>query len=83
MIDLDIQGRVQDLLSRYFYDSQADISLGTRIGKDLGADSLDLTELQMQLEEEFNVMLTVEESQELITQDTTVHDWVNCLKEKV
>ena len=44
-----------------------DISMDTHILNDLGADSLDLVELIMALEDEFNLVITDETARELYT----------------
>lgn len=44
-----------------------DITLDTHITNDLGADSLDLVELIMALEDEFNLVVTDEAARELYT----------------
>ena len=44
-----------------------DINMDTHIINDLGADSLDLVELIMALEEEFNLVVTDEAARELYT----------------
>ena len=43
------------------------ISMDTHIVNDLSADSLDLVELMMALEEEFNLVITDESARELYT----------------
>jgi acyl carrier protein len=45
---------------------------------DLGVDSLDMLELQLELEKEFHISITDEEAEKL----TTVGSLVNYLKEK-
>lgn len=44
-----------------------DINMDTHIINDLGADSLDLVELMMALEDEFNLVITDETARELYT----------------
>ncbi|MBR5260999.1 MAG: acyl carrier protein [Oscillospiraceae bacterium] len=44
-----------------------DIGMDTHILNDLGADSLDLVELIMALEDEFNLVITDETARELYT----------------
>ena len=44
-----------------------DITMDTHIINDLGADSLDLVELIMALEDEFNLVVTDEAARELYT----------------
>ena len=56
-----------------------DIELTTDIARDLGADSLDLVEIAMDLEERFNILIKDEELLPL----RTVGDLVQYLEEKV
>ena len=54
------------------------ITMESRFKEDLGADSLDLFELVMALEDEYSVEIPAEELQEM----ATVGDVVNYLKDK-
>lgn len=46
---------------------KGDVELDKRLIDDLGADSLDLTALSMELESQFNIELTDEASREIVT----------------
>lgn len=50
--------KVRELLSKQFEVSEDQITMDTSIVDDLGADSLDVVELIMSLEEEFNIVVT-------------------------
>ncbi len=54
------------------------ITMETRFKEDLGADSLDLFELVMNLEEEYNIEIPAEELAEL----TTVGAFLNYITDK-
>lgn len=46
---------------------KGDVELDKRLIDDLGADSLDLTALSMELESQFNIEMTDEASREIVT----------------
>ena len=69
-----VQGRLVSL-----YGALNGIALATAFLDDLGADSLDLVELVMQLEEEFGVQLTDEEAARI----KTVEDAIRCIKRQL
>ena len=52
--------KVRELLSKQFEISEDQITMDTSIIDDLGADSLDVVELIMSLEEEFNIVISEE-----------------------
>ena len=51
----DIFKTMQDLIAEQFAIDADEISMDSSFGDDLGADSVDLVELVMAMEEEFNV----------------------------
>ena len=51
----DIFKTMQDLIAEQFAIDADEISMGSSFVDDLGADSVDLVELVMAMEEEFNV----------------------------
>ncbi len=53
----DIQDRVIDILSSQLGVSVGDITLEKNITNDLGADSLDIYEIVIELEDEFEVII--------------------------
>ena len=59
--------KIKSLLSSQLGIKEDRIQLNSRILEDLGADSLDLVELLMTLEDEFNVTVSDEESVNLKT----------------
>ena len=69
-----------DLISEQFGVEADTITMDTTFTDDLGADSLDIVELTMALEEEFGVS---EMSEEDIAGIATVGDLVNYLQNKL
>lgn len=69
-----------DLISEQFGVEADTITMETTFTDDLGADSLDIVELSMALEEEFGVS---EMSEEYIAGIATVGDLVNYLQNKL
>ena len=65
------QGRLASL-----YGATDGIALATAFLDDLGADSLDLVELVMELEEEFGVRISEEEAAQI----KTVGDAIDCIE---
>ena len=64
--------KVRGLLARQLEIEEEKISLDTDIIDDLGADSLDVVELMMSLEEEFGFVVTDESSNNVRTVDDVV-----------
>ena len=69
-----------DLISEQFSVEADTITMDTTFTEDLGADSLDIVQLSMALEEEFGVS---EMSEEDIAGIATVGDLVNYLQSKL
>ena len=59
--------KVQKALAEQFEVSPDTITLDTNLADDLGADSLDVVELIMSIEDEFGVSISDEEAANLIT----------------
>lgn len=53
--DADIFAKIQSVIAKQLGVDKEKITLESKISEDLGADSLDATELVMALEEEFNI----------------------------
>ena len=71
--------KVQKALAEQFEVSPDTITLDTNLIDDLGADSLDVVELIMYIEDEFGVSISDEEAANLITVQKIV-DFVEKLK---
>lgn len=70
--------KVRKLLAEQLNIAADKIDLKSRVIEDLGADSLDVVEMLMVLEDEFNVTVSDEESLQL----KTVGDIVNLIDSK-
>ena len=58
---------IKDILSQQFEVSPESISVDTNLVDDLGADSLDVVELIMSVEDEFGLSISDEDAVELTT----------------
>jgi acyl carrier protein len=63
----DIQGRVQEALAEQLGLGTHEVTPGARFEEDLDADSLDLVEVVLRLEEAFEIDIPEEEMQKLKT----------------
>lgn len=72
--------QLKDLLAEQFGVDADTITMDTSFEEDLGADSLDLVDMSMALEEVFGVEELTEEE---ISEITTVGDLVHFLQSKV
>ena len=70
--------RMKEIIAEQLSTEAEEITLETSFKEDLGADSLDLFELVMALEDEYSVEIPSEDLEKL----ATVGDVVNYLKEK-
>lgn len=70
--------RIRQLISEQFGYEESNITEDTDFKDDLGADSLDLFEMVMALEEEYSIEMPAEELADI----HTVGDIINYLKEK-
>lgn len=70
--------KIKEIIAEQLSCKVEDIEMGTSFKDDLGADSLDLFELVMALEEEYEVEIPSEDLAEI----NTVEDVVNYLKTK-
>ena len=59
--------KIQNILAQQFEVSADSISADTNIVDDLGADSLDVVELIMSVEDEFGFSIPDEDAAELVT----------------
>ncbi len=59
--------QVQKILSEQFEVSPDTITMSTSVVDDLGADSLDVVELIMALEDEYGVTISDDEAAQLVT----------------
>ena len=70
--------QIKKILAEQFSMSEDDINMDTSFTEDIGADSLDLVELVMALEQEFDIEIDDEEVEKI----KTVGDAVRYIKDK-
>ena len=70
--------KMREIIAEQLNSDEGEINVDTSFKDDLGADSLDLFELVMALEDEYSVEIPAEELQEL----TTVGAVIDYLKNK-
>ena len=75
----DVFAKMQELIHEQFAVEDSDITMETSFEEDLGADSVDLVELIMAMEEEFGIGEVAEED---LAELKTVGDCVNYLVNK-
>ncbi|HZX13271.1 MAG TPA: acyl carrier protein [Thermodesulfobacteriota bacterium] len=76
--DQELVGKVRKMIASQLGKSEDEISLESAFIEDLGADSLDLVELVMAMEDEFGVEISDEDAQRIIT----VQDAINYVLER-
>jgi len=69
--------KVKSIIAEQLGIEEADITLNSSFIEDLGADSLDIVELVMALEEEFDLVIPDEDAEKI----RTVGEAVNYIKE--
>jgi acyl carrier protein len=77
-----VEQRVREILTRNFGIRSAGMSGGSSFVTDLGADSLDVVEVIMELEEEFGVSMPDEAAERLRTIDDVIEYIVRQIREK-
>ena len=75
----EVFAKMQELIHEQFAVDDSDITMETSFEEDLGADSVDLVELIMAMEEEFGIREVAEED---LAELKTVGDCVNYLVNK-
>ena len=76
---MDIIARVKQIIAEQLGVDESDVTPEASFVDDLGADSLDLVELIMAMEEEFDIKIEDEEAEKIKTVQDTI-DFVNKLK---
>lgn len=69
---------IKRILAEQFSMSEDDITMDTSFAEDIGADSLDLVELVMALEQEFDIEIDDDEVEKI----KTVGDAIRYIKDK-
>ncbi len=72
-----IEERLKEIIIKQFAESEKTVTLESSFVNDLGVNSLDMVELVMELEDEFDVNIPDEDTQEM----QTVGDAVNYINE--
>ena len=73
---MEIEKIIKEILAEQLNQKLEQIQLDSSLIKDLKADSLDVVELVMTLEEKFNIQIPDEEAEKI----STVRDIVNYMK---
>lgn len=69
---MDVQETVKNIIADELCVKPEEVIPGALLVEHLGADSLDLVELTMALEEEFNIEVQDEDAEKLLTVDQVV-----------
>jgi acyl carrier protein len=75
----DLQDKVKDIIVEELGVEREKLTPDASFIEDLGADSLDIVELVMEFEKEFNIYIPDEDAEKM----RTVGDAMNYLREKV
>jgi acyl carrier protein len=75
----DIQSRVTNLIAESLGVNGSEVVPGASFIDDLGADSLDIVELVMAMEEEFDIEIPDDDAEKI----QTIGDAISYLKEKI
>jgi acyl carrier protein len=73
----EIVGKVKKMVASQLGKSEGEVSLESAFIEDLGADSLDLVELVMAMEDEFGLEISDEDAERIVT----VQDVINYVLE--
>jgi len=76
---VDVFEKVKEIIVEQLGVDEEEVTLQASFVDDLGADSLDIVELVMALEEEFDMEIPDEDAEKIVT----VGDAVNYIKEKI
>ncbi len=76
---MDIFEKLKEIVVEQLNVTPDQVTMEAKFQEDLGADSLDVVELVMKLEEEFNIQIPDEDAEKI----TTVADAVKYIEEKL
>jgi acyl carrier protein len=77
---MSVEQKVKEIVTEQLGVSAEEVTNKASFVDDLGADSLDLTELVMAMEDEFGIEIDDEESQKLLTVQDAI-DYINSQKQ--
>ncbi len=63
----DLYEKLRDIIVEKLHVKPEDVTMDSKFTDDLGADSLDVIEIMMQIEHEFGVAIPDEDAQNLVT----------------
>lgn len=69
---MSTEERLKEIIFKQFVESEKTVTLETSFVNDLGADSLDIVELVMELEDSFGVNIPDEDAEKMQTVGDTV-----------
>jgi len=75
--DQEILAKVKEMVASQLGKSEDEITMESAFIEDLGADSLDLVELIMSMEDEFGLEISDEDAEKIVT----VKDAINFIQE--
>lgn len=75
--DQEILSKVKEMVASQLGKSEDEITMESSFIEDLGADSLDLVELIMSMEDEFGLEISDEDAEKIVT----VKDAINFIQE--
>ncbi len=64
---MSIEEKLKEMIIKQFGESEKTVTLETSFLNDMGADSLDIVELVMELEDEFDVSIPDEDAEKMQT----------------
>lgn len=73
--------KIKKMISELFFVGEDEITLETAFAKDLEADSLDIVDLVMAIEDEFSIEVSDDEVKQIVTVGDLVDYISRCIKD--